>query len=161
MLLRTSLLTVASSRLCDADDSVVLLLGWKMLLMILHSDREASRILRRTWCEVWPRAIWSHLFWECLGSHCVLLLLRPHLIPHDPTGSEFLCSTLLPSMSYLLEKNEHFSQIVISPQRVLVSKIRKAVCYLSVFIIFYTLPLNDFLASYKRVPWKNTILMSY
>lgn len=86
----TSLLTEASSTFCDLDDSVVFLLGWKMLLMIPHSDREASR---RIWCEVWPRAICSDLFWECPGSNCAFTSQASSFDTSHSTGGAFLCLT--------------------------------------------------------------------
>lgn len=62
----------------------------------------------------------------CSGSALaatVLLLLRLlHLIPHTQQVVHFSVRPILLSMSYLLEKSDHLSQIVISPQRVYLAK---------------------------------------
>lgn len=64
----------------------------------------------------------------CSGSAraaAVLLLLSLlHLIPHTQQAVHFFVRPILLSMSYLLEESDHLSQIVISPQRVLFSKIK-------------------------------------
>lgn len=59
-----------------------------------------------------------------LAAAVLLLLSLLHLTPHTQQVVRFFVRPILLSVSYLLEESVHLSQIVISPRRVVFSKIK-------------------------------------